>query len=261
MCRKRPPRYNGEVRRLEGGEELTDPLAPYAAIDRDAVAGRPWVLANMVAGLDGSAAAGGRVAGLSDDVDRELFRLLRSLADVVMVGAETVRRERYGPVRLPDDRRAARGAGGRPAVPRLAVVSRSLAFDLDGRAFVEAEPDARTVVVTCEASAPARRAEVAEVADVLLAGGERVEPDAALAALAGLGARIVLCEGGPALLGELVDADLLDELCLTLSPVMGGDALPVAVSAGGADLARFRLGHALTTGSTLFLRYERERGG
>ena len=243
-----------------GGEDLADPLAPYAAVERHGPAGRPWVLANMVAGLDGSAAAGGRVAGLSDDVDRELFRLLRSLADVVMVGAETVRRERYGPVRLPDDRRAARVAAGRPAVPRLAVVSRSLAFDLAGRAFVDADPEARTLVVTCEASDPQRRAEVAEVADLVVAGGERVDPATALTALAGLRVGIVLCEGGPALLGELVDADLLDELCLTLSPVMGGDALPVAVSSGGPDLARFRLGHALAAGSTLFLRYERDRG-
>jgi riboflavin biosynthesis pyrimidine reductase len=244
---------------LAQGPELADLLEPYAGVDRSPPGDRPWVLANMVAGLDGSAAAGGRVGGLSDEVDRALFRLLRSLADVVLVGAETVRRERYGAVRLPDDRRAARTAAGRPAVPRLAVVTRSLALDLGSRLFTGAEPDARTVVVTCEAADPERLAEAANVADVVVAGGERVEPAAALDELAGLGAGVVLCEGGPALLGELVDADLLDELCLTLSPVMGGDAIPVAVSAGGADLARFRLGHALASDSTLFLRYERHR--
>lgn len=241
------------------GDELDDLLAPYAEVPRAGAAGRSWVLANMVSGLDGSAAAGGRVGALSDDVDRHLFRLLRSLADVVLVGAETVRRERYGPVRLPDDRRSARVAGGRPAVPRLAVVTRSLDLDLGGRAFTEAEPGARTVVVTCEASDPARRAAVAAVADVVVAGGEWVDPGRALAALREMAGPVVLCEGGPALLGDLVDRDLLDELCLTLSPVMGGDALPVAVSSGGPDLARFRLGHALAEGSTLFLRYERAR--
>lgn len=257
------------MQRLEGGQVLDDLLAPYAEVERTPPAGRPWVLANMVAGLDGSAAAGGRVGALSDDVDRTVFRLLRSLSDVVLVGAETVRRERYGPVRLPDERRATRVAAGLPAVPRLAVVTRSLDLDFDGRAFAEAEADARTVVVTCEAADPDRLARAATVADVVLAGGERVEPATALAALHDeLGAGTVLCEGGPALLGELVDGDLLDELCLTLSPVMGGDPLPVAVSAvpagagaGGApDLARFVLGHVLAHDSSLFLRYTRARG-
>lgn len=248
------------MRTLLPGDELDDVLAPYAAVERVAPPGRPWVLANMVSGLDGSAAAGGRVGDLSDEVDRELFRLLRSLADVVLVGAETVRRERYGPVRLPDDRRRARTEAGRPPVPRLAVVTGSLRLDPAARLFAEADPAARPLLLTVAAADPERRAELEAVADVVVAGEVRVDPADGLAALHDLGARVVLCEGGPALLGELVDGDLLDELCLTLSPVMGGDPLPVAVSGGGPRLARFRLGHALGSGDTLFLRYERVTG-
>jgi riboflavin biosynthesis pyrimidine reductase len=210
---------------------VDDPLAPYRAVDRRPVAGRPWVLANMVAGLDGSTAVGGRVGPLSDPTDQQLFKLLRTLAGVVLVGAETVRREGYGPVS-----------------PRLAVVSRSLAFDLSRPVFAGA------TFVTCEASPADRRAGAARVGEVLLAGDEAVDLRSALPML---GADVVLTEGGPSLLGELVAADLLDELCLTLTPVLGGDPLPVAVVPPGSGLRRFRLGHALAHGDTLFLRYER----
>jgi riboflavin biosynthesis pyrimidine reductase len=245
------------MRWLDEGDEIPDLIAPYAAADRSAPAGPCWVLANMVGGLDGSAAMGGRVGELSDDTDRRLFRALRGLADVVLVGAETVRRERYGPVRLPDEATAARRAQGRPDTPPLAVVSRSLTLDLGAPLFTEPDGASRTIVVTCEASPPDRRAAVAEVADVVVAGGERVEAAEALAALAGRGAAVVLCEGGPTLLGELAAADLLDELCLTLSPVLGGDPLPVAVAPAGAAPTRLRRAHVLAEGDSLYLRYER----
>jgi riboflavin biosynthesis pyrimidine reductase len=247
------------MRWLDEGAEIPDLIAPFAAADRSAPAGPCWVLANMVGGLDGSAAIGGKVGALSDDTDRRLFRALRGLSDVVLVGAETVRRERYGPVRLPDETRAARRAQGRPETPPLAVVSRSLTFDLAAPLFTEAPPESRTIVVTCSASPADRRAAAAEVADVVVAGDDRVEGAKALAALAERGASVVLCEGGPTLLGELAAADLLDELCLTLSPLLGGDPLPVAVSPPGATPTRLRRAHALTEGDNLYLRYERLR--
>ncbi len=245
------------MRSLEPGAELDDALTPYLDVDRTPVRSSCWVLANMVAGLDGSASVDGRAGGLSSPADRALFKRLRSLADVVLVGASTVRREGYGPVRVPEDRRAARIAEGRPPSARLAIVSRSLDLDYASAAFTEADPEAPTMVVTGQAADPVRTKEAAEVAEVVIAGDEQVEPAAALAALAERGARVVLCEGGPALLGELVEADVVDELCLTLSPVMGGDPLPVAVSSGGRTLAGFSLGHALVHDDALFLRYQR----
>src|SRR3546814_15533367 len=116
------------MRLLSSQNVLPDALAPYADVDRRLVDGRPWVLANMVSGLDGSTAIGGRVGALSSPTDRQLFVDLRSVADVVLVGAETVRRERYGPVVLSPERRRQRDGRGRPTLPRLAVVSRPLAF-------------------------------------------------------------------------------------------------------------------------------------
>ena len=101
-----------------------------------------------------------------------LFADMRTLADVVLVGARTVRDEGYGPIRLTEERSATRVARGLTAAPPLAIVSRSLDLDWQSRAFVDAAPESRTIVVTC-ADAPAERlAEAREVADVLVAGQE-----------------------------------------------------------------------------------------
>jgi riboflavin biosynthesis pyrimidine reductase len=234
---------------------LTDPLEPYAQVDRVRPDGRCWVMAHMVGGLDGSAAIGGRVASLSTAPDAELFRLM--LADVVLVGAETVRREGYGPVQLPPGRVAARRACGQPATPPLAVVTRSLDLDWSARAFADAPAESRTLVITCQEADPGRLAQAQKVADVLLAGRGRVDPGQAMSMLTGRGYRVVLCEGGPTWLGELVAAGLLDEFCLTISPLMGGDPLPVSVSPPGAPQVPFALRQVLGDGDTLFLRYER----
>jgi riboflavin biosynthesis pyrimidine reductase len=115
-------------------------------------------------------------------------------------------------------------------------------------------------VVTCGAADPGRLAAAAQVATVILAGKHRVEPAVALRALVDLGHRVVLCEGGPTWLGELVAADRLDELCLSISPVIGGDPLPVCVTPEGMDLARFELKGTMVEDHTLFLRYERPTG-
>jgi riboflavin biosynthesis pyrimidine reductase len=242
---------------LRPTDTVTDPLAPYAEVDRRRTDETCWVLANMVGGLDGSAAVGGRVGALSDPADKQLFNLMRALADVVMVGAETIRREGYGPIPLPPDRRAARRKAGRPETPRLAVVSRSLSLDWSSSAFTDAPPDARTIVLTGKAADPERLAAARGVADVVVAGETGVEPAAAMAELWRLGHRVVLCEGGPTWLGELVATGHLDELCLTIAPLMGGDPLPVSVAPAGAGLETFTLQHVLTEGNTLFLRYER----
>jgi riboflavin biosynthesis pyrimidine reductase len=239
------------------GELIPDPLAAYAGVNRSNPGGPCWVLAHMVGGLDGSAAIAGRVAELSTAPDAELFRLMRALADVVLVGAQTVRREGYGAVRLPPERTQARISAGKLAVPPLAIISGSLNFDWTAPAFVDPPGPSRTILITAESSDAKQRQDAAAVADVIVAGQNRVDPRAALDRLAEAGHRVVLCEGGPSLLGELVAEDLVDELCLTISPLMGGDPLPVSVTPPGARLRHFTLRHVAGDGDTLFLRYER----
>jgi riboflavin biosynthesis pyrimidine reductase len=249
------------MQRLVDGAQIDDLLEPYRSVDRVRPGGGAWVLANMVGGLDGSASVGGRVGPLSAGTDSELFRLMRAIADVVVVGAQTVRAEGYGPVRLPEDVQAARVSAGRPPVPPVAVVSRSLAFDWSSPLFTEADPGSPTMVITGNpvgragaSAAPATEIVVVGDASGVDAG---VDPDTLLATLAGRGHQVVLCEGGPALLGQLVAAGRLDELCLTLAPVIGGDLLPVVTSPPGAALVSFSLRHVARDRDSLFLRYER----
>jgi len=249
------------VHTLRAGTTVADPLAPYAKVDRSNPVGACWLMAHMVGGLDGSAAIRGRVGELSTAPDRQLFTLMRTLADVVLVGAETVRREGYGEVRLPAERIVARQAAGQPATPPLAVVTRSLNLDWSSRAFASPPPESRTLVITCEAADAERLERARDVADVVIAGDSRVDPVLAMRRLAELGHQVVLCEGGPTWLGELGAAGLLDELCLTIAPLMGGDPLPVSISPAGAPLNHFALCHVLRDGDTLFLRYERGRDG
>jgi riboflavin biosynthesis pyrimidine reductase len=244
---------------LQAGAVVTDPLAPYAEVDRTRPEGGCWVMGHMVSGLDGSAAIAGRVSQLSTAPDAALFLLMRALADVVLVGAETIRREGYGPIRLPPEQVAVRHAAGRPGTPVLAVVTRTLDLDWTGRAFTDAAPESRTMVITCAAADAERLERAREVADVVIAGEDRVDPELAARRLAELGHRVVLCEGGPTWLGELVSVGRLDELCLTIAPLMGGDPLPVSISPPGTPLTRFALRHILRDGDTLFLRYERHR--
>lgn len=238
---------------------LADPLEPYLAVDRGDPQGECWVMGHMVAGVDGTAAVDGRVGPLSTAPDQSLFRRMRRLADVVLVGAQTIRQEGYAPIHLDDDARRARVDAGLPPTPPLAIVSGSLRLNWQGRPFTEAPAHARTMVVTCAQADPGRLAEARQVADVVVAGQDRVDPRLAVAALAELGHRVVVCEGGPTWLGELAAAGRLDELCLSVAPVMGGDRLPVAVTPPGAGVTEFELRHVLAEHGTLFLRYEAKR--
>ena len=249
------------MHRLEAGARVDDPLSPYAEVDRSTPEGQCWVTGHMVAGLDGCAAVQGRVGSLSTAPDAELFAAMRTLADVVLVGANTVRKEGYGPVRLPADRTASRTGEGLTENPPLAIVSRSLNLDWESRAFTEAAPDSPTMVVTCAAAPKDQLARAREVAEVLVVGDASVEPGELMTQLAKRGLHRVLCEGGPTLLAEMVMSGHLDELCLTIAPMMGGDPLPVAVFPPGAELTDFTLEHVLRADSTVFLRYERTARG
>jgi len=178
--------------------------------------------ANMVMSLDGAATVEGRSAGLSAPADHALFRTLRALADVVLVGANTVRIEGYGPAQPTDEDRARRRDAGRREVPPIAVVTGRLDLDLTSGFFDQAE--ARPLLLTTERASEQARAAASAVADVLVLGHDRVDLRSALDALADRGLRHVLCEGGPGLLSQLVAAELLDEICLTVAPLLVGEA-------------------------------------
>jgi riboflavin biosynthesis pyrimidine reductase len=236
---------------LPAGHE-GDPLDLYA-VERSLPADRPWVFANFVAGLNGAVAVDGRVGPLTSPADQEVFHHLRSLADVVLVGAGTVRAESYGPARPTTEQREARLARGQAPVPPIAVVSRSLRFDLDARFFAAAEVP--PLVVCPAAAAAAAPPGLADRAELLVAGEETVDLRAALQQLRRRGVDLVLCEGGPALVAELLADQLLDELCLTLAPLTGGDPLRLVRGEDAPPLVGFELAHVLAHGDEVYLRY------
>jgi riboflavin biosynthesis pyrimidine reductase len=226
---------------------------------------RPWVLANFVASVDGAATGpDGRSGSISGPADRAMFQALRAAADVVLAGAGTVRTENYGRPRLARELQEARRARGRPPLPRLAVVSASLRLDPSSRFFTEAVPDQPPIVLTTGAALaePSDRAErLAAVAALHPAGDTTVDWGRALRLLhRELGAGVVLTEGGPTVIGQLLTTDLLDELCLTVAPlVAGGDAPRIAAGARLEAALAQRLDRVVRTDGFLFLRYLRDR--
>jgi riboflavin biosynthesis pyrimidine reductase len=246
-----------------------DPLTAVEGDARTPPATRPWVMINMIASADGAAAdPSGRSGGLGGPADKAMFAAVRAVADVVVAGAATVEAEDYGPARLSPAARARRRDRGQAEVPRIAVLSASLRLDPGSRLFRESPPgsrlfresppDTRPVVLTTSIADADRRAALAAVADVHDVGDDRVDLARALDLLhTALGARIVLCEGGPATNAQLIAADLVDELSLTVAPsLVGSDARRIA-QGGEAVLRPLDLTRVMTADGFLFLRWAR----
>jgi riboflavin biosynthesis pyrimidine reductase len=213
-----------------------------------------WVRACMVMGLDGSIAGPDGLSGsISSPTDRAVLAAIRRFADVYLVGAGTVRSERYSAVHANPDAAARREASGQAPAPTLAIVTATCHVDWAEAAFTGS--DNRPIVLTVERSDPAARAAAARWCDVLVVGEERVEPRTALDALTARGLTRVTCEGGDSLLTEMVRADVLDEVDLTLAPVATAAARPARP--GPAVLTGMRLHQLLEDDGFLFARYLR----
>jgi riboflavin biosynthesis pyrimidine reductase len=212
------------------------------------------VRVNFVSSIDGAVTAEGVSGGLSGSADKRLFGALRTLADVVLVGAGTARAEGYGPARPTAERRQWRLAHGYAAIPPIAVVSGRADLDAATPFFTEAV--ARPLVYTSSRAAPQQVARLRDVAEVVVSPGETVPVADVLTDLEARGLRRVLCEGGPHLFGDAIAAGCVDELALTLSPVLAGGG-PARIAAGPppATAYRMELRHVLTEDGFLFLRY------
>jgi riboflavin biosynthesis pyrimidine reductase len=215
---------------------------------------RPWTLANMVSSLDGKAALNGRSGKLGGPLDRVMFQAIRALADVVLVGAQTVRTERYGPIQLSQDLQSARSDAGMAPNPLLAVLSRTLSLPND-RGLLDA-PEG--LVLMTGADAPPDRIRQAEDAGIRVEqlGESDSTVAAALDRLSETGANVVLTEGGPSVLADIIEADRLDELCLTLAPRLLGDGLNL-IERSGLEGRRWQLQHCWAADDDLYLSYQR----
>jgi riboflavin biosynthesis pyrimidine reductase len=229
-----------------------------------------WVRANMVSTLDGRAqGAEGLTASISHPSDKFVFGRLRATCDVVLVGAGTARDEQYRPIRTTSSDSIARLNRGQSPAATLALVSRSLNFDLTSALFQEPEHDdsvQRPIIITTADSDPGRRGALNEVATVVIAGVGSVDLQLALEHIANFGFSRILCEGGPRLLDDLVSAGHLNELDLTLSPQLIGAGMSIleparALAIPGSDSTRapgpwpFHLAHIVEAESMLMLRY------
>jgi riboflavin biosynthesis pyrimidine reductase len=206
-----------------------------------------WVRGNMIASLDGGATDDGKAGGLAGAGDRAVFTLMRHAADVILVGASTVRIENYSGAQLPVAARQERQHRGQAEVPPIAVVTRS--GNIDPNALLFTRTEVPPLILTTSRFHDDARRRLGSVAEVIDASGrepESVDNATVLKILAERGLHRVLTEGGPLLLGSLIEEGLLDELCLTVAPILVGGGSKRIVTGMGSVHTRMRRTHLLT---------------
>jgi riboflavin-specific deaminase-like protein len=219
-------------------------LAPLAHDDR------PYLILNFATTLDGRAAINGRSGPIGSATDTEMLHRLRTRVDAVMIGAGTMRAERYGRIVEDQHFRAYRERTGLAHDPLGVIVSNRLELPWDAGLFTDG--GGRVVIFTASEQEPPETATPVKV----VRHPEGVELDRALAWLrAERGIRSVLCEGGPTLHGRLREGGLADELFLTIAPKIAGGEGPRILEGALRDVDRVELAWLLDSGSELFARY------
>ena len=215
--------------------------------------GRRWVRAMMVTTLDGAAAGPDGLSGsISGDADQAVFAAVRRHADAVLIGAGTLRAERYKPMRAKEEDAEARAKDGLATAPRLVIVSGSLELPWSEPVF--SESTLPPLILTGTDADPAALARVPRTCEVVTLAGATVNAAAVLDAMEERGLRRIVCEGGPTLLHDLVAADLLDEADITVSPVFTGTNMSPHTP-GLREVAEFELAQVLTADGFLMARY------
>ncbi|GEP37611.1 hypothetical protein NPS01_12740 [Nocardioides psychrotolerans] len=216
----------------------------------------PWTRVTMLRALDGGVAGpDGRSRSISSDIDREVLGEVRRLADAIVVGATTVRQEPYGPLKADPEAAEERRALGLSEAPVMVIVSGSLDLpwseDMFGQSFHT------PIVATTEAAPDEAMEEARKHAELLVLPGEDLKAADLVAALHERGLRRLVCEGGPGLLTAFAADDVIDEVDLTVAPLM--PTTVIESSPGGLDaVPGFSLAGLLLHDSFLFARYTRD---
>ncbi len=233
-----------------------DPIQLYAADERPGSPERPWVMLNMISSIDGAISIDGVSGGLGGPADKRVFSAIRGVADVILVGSGTVVAENYRRPQTPPEIQGMRVERGQSPLPRLAIVTNRLNVPRHHQVLDAEHPP---IIVTHEQAPADKRRALEDKAEIVVAGESAVDVEVALEHLGALGMRVVLLEGGPTLNAAVVTADRLDELCLTLSPlVVGGDGAGIVNGAMQSE-RRFHLDRLLQEDDLAFFRYVRTR--
>jgi riboflavin biosynthesis pyrimidine reductase len=243
-----------------GGRFDTDDgrLAAFYSYPEDL--GRCWVRANMISSLDGGATDDGKAAGLAGPGDRALFSRMRQEADVVLVGASTVRIENYSGAQMSLAQRQERQSRGQAEVPPIAIVTHGADFEHDAKIFTRTEVP--PLIMTSREAVDDARGRFGSMVEVIDSSGtqtDRVDLAVVLKTFAKRKLLRVLSEGGPGMISLLIEHGLLDELCVTIAPILvGGQARRIATGGGEAH-TRMRRSHLLTDDEGyLYTRYVKD---
>jgi riboflavin-specific deaminase-like protein len=230
--------------------EAPDLLAAAGFADR-APLDRPYLFMNFVATLDGRAAFDGRTQALGSDADLDMLLSLRAAAEAILIGSGTLRAEGYARLVKSEERRAARRGAGLAEDPTAVLISRSLDLPWETAGLFKA-PEQPVIVYTSSDADPPEVAAPVEIVRL-----PEATPSAALADLRRRGVRALLSEGGPRLHRSLLAAGLVDELFLTMTPLLTGDELQPTIVAGGklVDPVSLDLVWLLRAGTEIFARY------
>ena len=212
----------------------------------------------MVNSMDGSIGLNGRAGGLSSPADQYLYQVLRGLADIILVGAETVRAEGYQAVRSPEPRVAElRKIRGQTEKPRLAIVSGSLNLDPTAGMFANHDlSQPLPLIYTSALTGQQHSKNISDFAEIVDLGPQKLLASTLLSDLKKRNVQTVLCEGGAKVNAFLLAENLIDEYCLAISPNMVGGS-------GGVDITgqvpnaphKFELNRVLEEEQFLFCRY------
>ena len=239
------------LRSVETSAEF-QPLPTVMADSRQADR-RPWVMMNMISSIDGGTSVAGKSSELGDEDDKTMFQALRAVPDVILVGARTVAAENYQPVTLDAERRAMRSEMGLAEVPTLAIVTGRLSIDPESR--VLGDPDHKPLLITSTQADPSKLVLIGDSADVAILPD--LEPQTILDHLGA--ARVVLLEGGPTLNGHFVVADLVDEVNLSVSPVLlSGESPRIAWGGAAVPAHQMRRDRVVFGDRLMFVRYLRD---
>ena len=240
------------VRRLLPDEAETTVAEQLAGLDLNALAlpDRPYLVLNFATTLDGRATISGKSGPIGSDTDTEMLQRLRTRVDAVMIGAGTMRAERYGRIVSDPQLRSYRERTGLAHDPLAVIVSNRLELPWDAGLFTDG--GGRVVVFTASEEEPPETATPVTV----VRHPEGVELDRALEwLLSERGIRSVLCEGGPTLHGRLREGGLADELFLTIAPKIGGGEGPRILEGALPEVDGVELAWLLASESELFARY------